>query len=683
MGEVSPKPPITATGPVFLSYASEDAEAAERICNALRVAGIEVWFDKSELRGGDAWDRSIREQINECALFVPVISANAHARTEGYFRFEWKLAIDRSHRMAPDQAFLLPVVIDNTSQSDKRIPDRFRELQWTRLPGGDATPAYVERVRRLLTRDLASEPAAATPPASGVAQISTPSTRALLGDKPALWVIGAVAAVFVVYFVVDKVWLSTHPVASSTTNATVTAGVASPAVPEKSIAVLPFVDMSEKRDEEYFADGMAEDVLNLLAQVPNLRVTGRTSSFYFKGKQATLSKIAATLGVAHVLEGSVRRSGRTIRVTVQLIRADSGYQLWSKSYDRNLEDVLKVQDDIAESVVGALKVSLLGAQPPRPASTVNAEAYRLYLEAHALRIGAHSGSSTQRGIGYLRESIKLDPTFALARAELAATVAGDFATTGVLLYPTALAEAHAAADDALRLDPQLPLAHIALARLFFQIDWNWDAGEAHITKAIALEPGNAEAYRMAGYFATTRGQFDEAIEHLKTAVSLDPLQPWNYAAMGFPVYRKHDYTHAETLYRNAIALDPQSYKLHYVLGATLLMHGQPVKALAEMEQETDSGYRHCGLALAFDALGRKREADSELAIAEANHKNEKAYWIALIYASRGDVDNAFLWLDRAAKQKDPGMQWIRGDPMLDALVKDPRYDALLRRSNLL
>jgi Flp pilus assembly protein TadD len=188
---------------------------------------------------------------------------------------------------------------------------------------------------------------------------------------------------------------------------------------------------------------------------------------------------------------------------------------------------------------------------------------------------------------------------------------------------------------------------------------------------------------MAGYFATTRGQFDQAIELLKRATSLDPLQPWNYVAMGFPVYRKHDYAQAETLYRKAIALSPQDYKVHYVLGATLLLRGQPAEALAEMEREPDAGYRHCGLALAFDAVGRKREADGELAIAETNHKNEKAYWIALIYASRRDTDNAFLWLDRAAKQKDPGMQWIRGDPMLDALVKDPRYDALLHRINLM
>lgn len=188
---------------------------------------------------------------------------------------------------------------------------------------------------------------------------------------------------------------------------------------------------------------------------------------------------------------------------------------------------------------------------------------------------------------------------------------------------------------------------------------------------------------MAGYFATTRGQFDEAIELLNRAVSLDPLQPWNYVAMGFAVYRKHDYPQAETLYRKAIALSSQGYKVHYELGSSLLLQGQLAEALAEMERETDAGYRHCGLALAFDALGRRREADGELAIAEAKYENQKAYWIALIYASRRDSDNTFRWLDRAAKQKDPGMQWMRGDPMLDALIKDPRYDALLRRTRLL
>jgi TolB-like protein/Flp pilus assembly protein TadD len=668
----SPKPGSTPTGAVFLSYASQDAEAAQRICEALRSAGLEVWFDKSELRGGDVWDRQIREQIHNCRLFIPVISANTEARDEGYFRREWGLATDRTRDMAENRAFLIPVVIDDTPERGASVPDRFHQIQWTRLPGGATPRPFVARVAALLGAPAPITTANKLGPA--LRTIPNSETRKSRTPVIVLGILGLAATI-------GGGWLiwrygGTRSPAMQAANSSLPAGVT-----EKSIAVLPFVDMSEKHDEEYFADGMAEEVLNLLAQVPDLRVPGRTSSFYFKGKQVTVAEIARTLGVAHVLEGSVRRSGTTIRVTVQLIRADNGYHLWSKSYDRAVEDVLKVQDNIAESVVGALKVSLLGGQPSRSASTVNAEAYRLYLEAHAIRTSALSGT-VQQAIDDLRESMRLDPTFALARAELAATIAGDFTSTGVLLYPAALADAHAAAAEAVRLDPQLPLAHISLARLFSQVDWNWDAGETEVKKAIALEPGNAEAYRVAGYLATTRGQFDDAIELLKKAVSLDPLQPWNYIAMGFPVYRKHDYAQAETLYRKAIALSPQEYKLHYVLGAVLLLRGQPAAALAEMEREPDAGFRHCGLALAFDALGRKREAQTEVAIAEKDYNNEKAYWIALIYASRSDADNAFHWLERAAKQKDPGMMWILGDPMLDGLVKDPRYGALLRRINL-
>ena len=682
----SPTQTNTSAGAVFVSYASQDAEAASRICDALRAGGIEVWFDQSELRGGDVWDQKIRREIHDCALFIPVISANTAARHEGYFRLEWDLADQRSHMMARSRVFLVPVCLDTTTEAAADIPESFKRVQWTRLPGGAAPPAFIERIRRLLSPEAfhalpaARSPAAAASRAAGTSRqsASSPITPSLM--RPVLVISAAIAVIGLGYFAVDELVLSKREAGTKQASAPAAEAVTSAQIPEKSIAVLPFIDMSEKHDEEYFADGMAEEVLNLLAQVPDLRVPGRTSSFYFKGKQAALGEIARTLGVAHVLEGSVRRAGTTIRVTVQLIRADNGYHLWSKSYDRDLKDVLKVQDDIAESVVGALKASLLGASPPRAALTVNAEAYRLYLEAHALRV--YSGS-TQLGIDYLRKSIELDPTFAAARAELAALIVGDFTTTGILLYPSALAEARAAADEALRLDAQLPLAHMALARLFFQLDWNWDAGEAEIRKAIALEPSNAEAHRIVGYFLTTRGRFDEAIEILQRAASLDPLQPWNYVAMGFPAYRKHNYAQAVTLYRRALALSPQDYKVHYLLGQSLLLGGQPTEALAEMEREPDPGFRHCGLALAFDALGRKREADGELATAEAKYGSEKAYWIALIHASRKNVGNAFVWLDRAAEQKDPGMQWIRGDPMLDTIAKDPRYDTLLRRIKLL
>jgi hypothetical protein len=206
----SRKGAVTPPAAVFLSYASEDTEAAERIAMALRTAGIEVWFDKSALRGGETWDRSIREQINECVLFIPIISANAHARIEGYFRLEWKLAIDRSHRIAPDQAFLLPVVIDDTRQADKRIPDRFRELQWACLPGGHVSAVFTERVRQLLSSEAAPERAMGSSVSSGsaTAQAASRPTALRWAPKPALWSVSSALALAVAYLVVDKLWVS-------------------------------------------------------------------------------------------------------------------------------------------------------------------------------------------------------------------------------------------------------------------------------------------------------------------------------------------------------------------------------------------------------------------------------------------------------------------------------------------
>src|SRR5215472_3514355 len=276
MGGESPNQVTRPAGAVFVSYASQDAEAAKRICETLRAAGIEVWFDQSELRGGEAWDRQIRKQIHDCALFIPVISANAHARVEGYFRLEWKLAIDRSHFMAPDQTFLLPVVIDTTPQTDERIPDRFRELQWSRLSAGQASPAFIKYVQQLLSPELAHAPTVIQG-ATGRAS-SMPTT----GDsgwaswrlKPALLAtVAVVIAVALGSLVADKFWFSKRTASSTLSTRTVT---------ERSIAVLPFADMSEKHDQEYFADGLSEGILNLLAGMPTLNVIGRTSSFQFK-----------------------------------------------------------------------------------------------------------------------------------------------------------------------------------------------------------------------------------------------------------------------------------------------------------------------------------------------------------------------------------------------------------------
>src|SRR5215469_236570 len=264
MGAQSPKPVSAPTGAVFLSYASEDAEAARRICDGLRAVGIEVWFDQSELRGGDAWDRQIRKQIHDCALFVPLISQHSQERLEGYFRLEWKLAVDRSQRMAAERSFVVPVVVDSTRERDALVPDSFRDVQWTHLPGGKASGDFVARVTALLG---APGPAPTTPGPN-----PAPVTAAPVGERNrrVVWIpLGLVALAIVIgggWFALQHSGL--HRQAASSV-----ALQSQPAITEKSIAVLPFVDLSEKHDQEYFADGIAEEIIDQLADIPELRVS--------------------------------------------------------------------------------------------------------------------------------------------------------------------------------------------------------------------------------------------------------------------------------------------------------------------------------------------------------------------------------------------------------------------------
>ena len=350
---------------VFLSYASQDAEAAQRICEALRGAGIEVWFDQSALRGGDVWDQTIRKQVKTCVLFIPVISRHTHEREEGYFRLEWKLAVDRSHLMTADKAFLLPVVIDDTREDDERVPDKFRDVQWTRLPRGETPSGFVERVRRLVSPEPSQVPTM-TVRLAGTVSTATPQMK---GRVPAFWRlkggVPAVAAVVVLgalaYLAVDKLWILKH-LAPPAAPPTFPPGAASVgfAPPLHSIAVLPFVNMSGDPKQEYFSDGLTEELLNSLARINELQVAARTSSFYFKGEHTDLQTIARKLNVASVLEGSVRRSGHKIRITAQLNNAVTGFHLWSQTYDRDLSDVLTLQTEIANAVASALKVTLLG-----------------------------------------------------------------------------------------------------------------------------------------------------------------------------------------------------------------------------------------------------------------------------------------------------------------------------------
>jgi len=347
---------------VFLSYASQDAEAAQKICEALRAAGIEVFLDQSELRGGDAWDQKIRHEIHDCALFIPMVSQHTQERLEGYFRHEWKLAIERTHHMAEQKAFLVPVVVDGTGDQEAFVPDAFRAVQWTRLPGGESPPAFVERIKRLLSPELSLLSAV-----SGAAPGLREPVRATWRSRPVLLAI----VVVVVFAGPGYFWISKHLTPSGT--------AFNP--PPHSIAVLPFVNLSGDKEQEYFSDGLTEELLNSLSEINELQVAARTSAFSFKGKDADIGTIARKLNVGAVLEGSVRRSANTIRITAQLINAVTGFHLWSKTYDRGLGDVLKLQTEIATAVASALKVTLLGdvAAKVELGGTRNPAAFDAYL----------------------------------------------------------------------------------------------------------------------------------------------------------------------------------------------------------------------------------------------------------------------------------------------------------------
>jgi TolB-like protein len=439
---------------VFLSYASQDAEAAQKICEALRADGIEVFLDQSELRGGDAWDQKIRREIHDCTLFIPVISANTALRHEGYFRLEWDLADQRTHMIARSRVFVVPVCLDATTEVAADVPESFQRVQWTRLPGGETPPAFVERIKRLL-----SPLSAVSGGALGIKERVPASRR----PQPVLLAIVAVVVVAALgYLLANKFWIAQH----ATPETAARAGAAPTAFnpPPHSIAVLPFVNMSGDKDQEYFSDGLTEEILNSLARISELQVSARTSAFSFKGKDADIGTIARKLNVGAILEGSVRRAGNTVRITAQLNNAVTGFHLWSQTYDRDLSNVLQLQTDIATAVASTLKVALLSdvATKIEAGGTRNPAALDAYLRASREFFSQHGAKDMLTAIAIYTEAIRQDPSYALAIAGRAIAIeeyAGTFGrgTDERAYFDKALQDAHAA----IALAPDLAEAHLA------------------------------------------------------------------------------------------------------------------------------------------------------------------------------------------------------------------------------
>ena len=496
----------------------------------------------------------------------------------------------------------------------------------------------------------------------------------------------AVLSVALAYFVVDKFWIAKHVTAQQQTT------VATTVVSDKSIAVLPFTDMSEKKDQEYFADGLSEELIDMLTKIQDLRVPARTSSFYFKGKAEDIPSIARKLMVAYVLEGSVRKFGTHLRVTAQLVRADNGYHLWSETYDRDLDDLFKVQDDIAGSVVKALKVSILHAEVPRNAPTTNSEAHTLYLHALSLARLSTSADSIQ-AYKDLHRALSLDPNFALAWAALAELLTDDSVGWGQVIDPEGHLSgkpgtinervremAHDAATHSLELDSSLAETHLAMGLVLYWLDWNWEAADTELKNARKLDPASAAATEAAAGLANTMGRFEEGLKLATMAVTQDPLGT-AYWDIGAAKHRVGALDAAAAAYQHLIELYPTASIYHYRRALVLLSKHDAPAALAEMERENAPWYRQTGLPLALDALGRRSEADRELAVVLQRYP-AMAYQISYVYAARNDAEDAISWLERAYQQHDTGLLSVKHDPMLKNIEHDPRYKSLLRKMKL-
>ena len=685
------------TQAIFLSYASQDADAAHRICDALRAAGLEVWFDQSELRGGDSWDASIRKQIKDCALFVPIISANTNARSEGYFRLEWKLAVDRSHLMADDQLFFMPVMIDDVAEPVARVPDAFRARQWSRLTDDKSTAVFAERVDKLLTGSdsmsknspnytpvlaietkLIRSPDRAKRP-TGTSDGRTPGSvsnetpprnalRSLTGYKTTFLIAAIIAAVVTVAFFIVQ-----HFASANNTK------------PIESIAVMPFVNDSGNAEFEYLSDGMTDTLIGTLSQLPKLSVKARSSVFRYKGKDLNSQTIGKELGVQAVLNGRLVQRGDDITLHLELVEVQKENVIWSKPYNRKKADLVTLQTEIARDVSSELKTKLSGSDIAKVGKTytANPEAYQLYLKGRFLW-NKRTAESLLAAEKLFKQAIENDPGYALAYSGLADTY---------LVFPTYYVEsglesfpkAKTAAMQALALDESLAPAHATLASYLNEFESNWESAEKEYRRAIALDPNYATARQWYGEGLSVIKRFDESLTEFRIAESLDPLSPVIGTGLGTTHYYARRYDEAIAQYQRVLALNDKFGFAHRRLGMALHAKKMYPEAIAEFHKAISLDNRaEPFLAIALLKSGQHDEAVKILSeLKRASTKRYiPGYAIAIVVLARGDKEEALALLEKDIAEHSVARKWYAVEPYLDDLRSEPRFKAMLKRLNL-
>jgi len=654
---------------VFISYASQDAAVAGALVEALERHGVGCWIAPRDVKAGALYADAIARAISGAKAFVLVLSESAIASSHVGKEIE---------RASSKKRPIIALRID-AAPLTPALEYFLSESQWVEAHPGSMEAAYAKLIDDI--RDPARTAPRNTPAVP--LEVSAATPRAAHPKLRFNWILLAAGAVFVVAaLLVYKFWVSSHVAQEKPVATTSLAPAASvpvqPTLSETSIAVLPFTDMSADKDQEYFADGLSEEILNLLATVPTLRVIGRTSSFQFKGKNDDLRAIGAKLSAAYVLEGSVRRSGDRVRVTAHLIGTQDGVRRWSSSYDRPFGDVLKLQGELATGVARALDITVGADTLQSHNASRNPEAYDLYLR------GLHAADRYDRegfeaAANHFQQALDLDPSFAAAATGLGRMLVYQ-AEFGFAPVVETYERARRSLETAIRLDPKSGAAHAWLGWLHTAYDWDWAAAEAEMKEALRLSPRDAIVLNCAARLSEALGHWDEAIRQLHSSIARDPLHPGTNNILSGVYARAGRFAEAEATERRVLELSPTYASAPYNLAVILLALGRRDEALKVMQQARRG--RVQGLILIYYALGRKADSDAQLAALTREHASDDAFSIAESHAYRGESDEAIRWLDRAYAQKDPTLYLVKGDLRLKNLEPDPRYKAFLRKMKL-
>jgi TolB-like protein/Tfp pilus assembly protein PilF len=670
---------IASAPSVFISYGSQDSAVADAVLEALEQQGIGCWIAPRDVTAGTYYPGEIVHAIDATKATVLILSA--HSASSPHVLREVERAASKRHP-------IISLRIDRTP-----LPDEFQYFlntsQWLEASSGDAGRAMTKLIAavRLAIQSPVSTPAAAA------TSDATPSSSTGRSTSRSVILAASVIGLAIAGVAADRIWQSIRqpagtaaPTDNAATRPMAVEAAFSP--PARSIAVLPFVNMSGDSKQDYFSDGISDELLNSLSRLDQLQVTARTSSFVFKGQNVDVSTIAHRLNVAAVLEGSVRRSGNTVRITAQLINAVSGFQLWSQTYDRNLTDILKIQLDVATSIAKQLEARLMGDEAAKIelGGTNNPDAYDAYLRGRQLQSRESVDEANDRAaLALFDRAIALDPNYALAYVGRSGAI-GDLAIFSAKAVDRHELNTQAleAANRAVALAPELGDAHATLATTYAYSMLDFARAAPEIDRALTLAPGSARVQRTVADFSSLLGRFDMALRAARRAVSLDSQNIASFTTLGIVLFQSRRYDEALTTLKHAMVLDPGSSYIEFFITSALTASGQLDQARLLCESPTtplQKGARQRCLALVYHALGRQADAEREMKQAQDDAGDDAAFSYACILAQWGDKPAALRWLKKAEQLRDPEFQVLRVAWELDSIRDEPAFKAIEARMN--